>query len=258
MVRKLLLTAVGIGFVGLWGGFASEKAPMGEKIEHPQWSYSGQTGPKYWGYLSPEYIMCAIGKNQSPIDLNEKYMVKACTRPLQINYVADAVKVLNNGHTIKVITLGKSYVVIDGRKFYLRQFHFHAPSEHTVNGEYYPFEAHFVHTDDEGNIAVIGVLFKLGKTNKELQKIWDYMPTKVGQENLLLTKVNPYLLLPKKKDYYRYNGSLTTPPCSEGVRWIIFKEPVEISAEQLNLFKEVMGFPNNRPIQPINARKILK
>lgn len=226
--------------------------------EGVQWGYTGKIGPQYWGDLSPAYIMCKIGKNQSPIDINDKDTVKACTEPIEFHYVADTKYVVNNGHTIKVVTKGESYIVVDGRKFYLRQFHFHAPSEHTVNGKYYPFEAHFVHTDDEGNIAVIGVLYNLGEENPVLQRIWDAMPKKVGEKRILVTKVNPYYLLPQNKDYYRYDGSLTTPPCTEGVRWFVMKEPVTLSAKQLGLFMEVMGVPNNRPVQPINARKVLK
>jgi len=230
----------------------------GGSEHHPKWGYEGKIGPQYWGDLSPAFVMCKLGKNQSPIDINSKDTVKACTEPIKFRYVADAKYVLNNGHTVKVVTKGESYIVVDGRKFYLRQFHFHAPSEHTINGHHYPFEAHFVHTDKDGNIAVLGVLFKVGKENPELQKVWNQMPTKVGEKKVLLSKVNPYMLLPKSKDYYRYSGSLTTPPCSEGVRWFVFKEVVELSEKQLEQFKKVLGFPNNRPVQPINARKVLK
>ena len=222
------------------------------------WGYVGETGPEHWGELSPSYIMCKIGKNQSPVDINGENTVKACLKPLKIHFFADAKYVLNNGHTIKVITAGESYLVIDGRKFYLKQFHFHAPSEHTINGKHYPFEAHFVTADKEGNLAVIGVLFKVGKENEALAKIWSVMPKRVGERKPLPYKLNPADLLPRDREYYYYDGSLTTPPCSEGVRWFVMKEPVELSEEQLELFKEVMGVPNNRPVQPINARKVLK
>jgi len=223
-----------------------------------QWGYSGKIGPEYWGDLSPEFIACKIGKNQSPIDVNEENTVKACLEPLEVRYVADAAYVLNTGTTIKVVTKGRSYVVVDGKKFYLRQFHFHAPSEHTVDGRHYPFEAHFVHTDDEGNIAVIGVFFELGEPNPELAKIWDAMPLEKGQKRVLTAKVNPAKLLPEEREYYRYSGSLTTPPCTEGVRWFLIKEPLTLSEDQLLLFEELMGGPNNRPVQPINARKVLE
>jgi len=225
---------------------------------HPHWGYVGEIGPQYWGDLSPDYIMCKIGKNQSPIDINPEGLVKGCLKPIEFYYVADAKYVVNNGHTIKVVTEGRSYIVVDGRKFYLRQFHFHSPSEHTIDGKYYPFEAHFVHTDKDGNIAVIGVLFKVGKENPTLARIWNSMPLKVGEKKVLTSKVNPYYLLPQGKDYYRYSGSLTTPPCSEGVRWFVMKEVVELSPQQLELFRKAMGdIDNNRPVQPLNARKVI-
>jgi carbonic anhydrase len=166
--------------------------------------------------------------------------------------------VVNNGHTVKVVTAGKSYIEVDGKRFYLLQFHFHAPSEHTVNGKHYPFEAHFVHADQKGNLAVVAVLFKVGKKNPTLERILQYTPTEVGKKNYLTVKVNPALLLPQEKDYYYYSGSLTTPPCSEGVRWFVMKTPMEMSKEQLQKFEEIFGVPNNRPVQPLNARKVLR
>ncbi len=222
------------------------------------WGYSGSIGPEHWGDLSPEYLMCKIGKNQSPIDINSADAVKACLAPVSVYYVSDAKYVVNNGHTIKVVMGGRGYVVVDGKRFYLKQFHFHAPSEHTVNGKHYPFEAHFVHLDKNGNITVLGVFFKVGKENPELEKVWRVMPEEPGQKRHLTARIDPEKLLPENRDYYRYSGSLTTPPCSEGVRWIVFKEPVEMAREQLEKFRKVMGFDNNRPVQPLNARKVMK
>ncbi len=247
MVKKALI--VSATFFGL--SFAGGHVMV-------EWGYEGKIGPEYWGDLSPEFIMCKIGKNQSPIDIDTSKAVKACLEPIEFHYVADAKYVVNNGHTIMVETEGRSYIVVDGKKFYLKQFHFHAPSEHTVDGEYYPFEAHFVHADREGNLAVIGVLYKVGRENPTLARIWNDMPTKKGEKRVLTSKVNPSLLIPKNGDYYRYSGSLTTPPCSEGVRWFVMKEVEELSAEQLKMFEGVMGGPNNRPVQPLNARKVLK
>ena len=222
------------------------------------WGYSGTVAPEYWGELDPAYRLCKTGKNQSPIDINEDNTVKACLKPIKFSYANDAKSIVNNGHTVKVKSKGKSYILVDGKKFTLRQFHFHAPSEHTLNGEHFPFEAHFVHTDEKGNIAVVGVFFKVGKENPEIAKLWSSLPSTVNQEALLKEEINFKNLLPKKKDYYRYSGSLTTPPCSEGVRWFVLKEPVELSQKQLEEFKRVMGVNNNRPVQPVNARKVLK
>lgn len=222
------------------------------------WGYTGEVAPEHWGDLAPEYRVCKEGKNQSPIDLSPEVMVKACLEPLKVSYSEGAKSVLNNGHTIKVKVEGDNFVEVDGKKFYLKQFHFHAPSEHTVNGKNLPFEAHFVNLDEDGNITVLGVFFKVGKENPELAKVWKVMPEQDSQEAKLKEKVDINALLPENREYYRYSGSLTTPPCTEGVRWIVFKEPMELSQEQLEKFRKVMGVDNNRPVQPINARKVLK
>ncbi len=220
------------------------------------WSYHGHTGPKYWGDLNKNFIMCKIGQNQSPIDINKKDLIKACLNPLNIKYNSKATTVVNNGHTIKVNVAKGSYLYVDGKKFELKQFHFHTPSENTIDGKYFPMEAHFVHISKDGKIAVIGVMFKIGKENKALKKFQNAICSKINKKKEIKAYLNPSELLPKSRDYYRFNGSLTTPPCTEGVRWFVFKEPVEMSKEQLKIFSNIMG-KNNRPTQPINARKVL-
>ena len=220
------------------------------------WSYEGHTGPKYWGDLDKKFIMCKIGKNQSPIDINKQDLIKACLNPLKLEYNSKAKSVVNNGHTIKVSIEDGSYLYVDGKKFELKQFHFHTPSENTIDGKNYPMEAHLVHISKDGEIAVIGVMFKLGKENKALKKFQNSICSKVNKKKTISAYLNPSELLPKNRDYYRFNGSLTTPPCTEGVRWFVFKEPVEMSKEQLKIFSKIMG-KNNRPTQPINARKVL-
>ena len=219
------------------------------------WSYHGDTGPEHWGDLKEDYIMCKIGKNQSPVDISR--IVEAELKDIEINYSPGATSLLNNGHTVKVSYESGSYIVVDGIKFELKQFHFHAPSEHTVKGKSYPFEAHFVHADKDGNLAVIGVLFKEGKENPVIKKLWENLPSHVGEKVKLAHKINAYDLLPQKKKYYRYSGSLTTPPCSEGVRWIVMTAEMEMSKEQIEKFRKLMGGDTNRPVQPINARMIL-
>ncbi|WP_457625493.1 carbonic anhydrase [Persephonella sp.] len=219
------------------------------------WSYHGDTGPEHWGDLKEDYIMCKIGKNQSPVDISR--IVEAELKDIEINYSPGATSLLNNGHTVKVSYESGSYIVVDGIKFELKQFHFHAPSEHTVKGKSYPFEAHFVHADKDGNLAVIGVLFKEGKENPVIKKLWENLPSHIGEKIKLAHKINAYDLLPKKKKYYRYSGSLTTPPCSEGVRWIVMTAEMEMSKEQIEKFRKLMGGDTNRPVQPINARMIL-
>ncbi len=219
------------------------------------WSYHGNTGPEHWGDLKDEYIMCKIGKNQSPVDISR--IVEADLEDIKINYKPGAYSLVNNGHTIKVSYESGSYIVVDGVKFELKQFHFHAPSEHKIKGKLYPFEAHFVHADKDGNLAVIGVVFKEGKKNPVIEKLWKNLPSKVGEKVKLAHKINAYDLLPSKKKYFRYSGSLTTPPCSEGVRWLVMIKEMEMSKEQIQKFRKLMGGDTNRPVQPLNARMIM-
>ncbi len=223
--------------------------------EGSDWSYHGENGPEHWGDLKPGYIMCKIGKNQSPVDI--KRVVEAELKELEIHYKPGAYAVKNLDKTVKVFYESGSYVVIDGIKFELKQFHFHSPSEHTINGKHYPFEVHLVHADEDGNLAVIGILFKEGKENPVIKEIWKHVPSEPGKEAKLPEKINAYDLLPKDKKYYRYSGSLTTPPCTEGVRWIVMVHKAELSKEQIEKFRKLTGGDTNRPVQPLNARVIL-
>jgi len=187
-----------------------------------EWEYIGKVGPKYWGDLSPEFKMCKIGKQQSSIDIIPTKTTKY--KPFKIDYKSSATIVVNNGHTVKVSVKKGSYMVVDGKKYELEQFHFHTPSENYIRGIEYPFKAHFVHISKDGIITVIGVMFKEGKENKVLSKIWLKFPLKKGEKvhiNLSANDINN--LLPKNREYYKFMGSLTTPPCTEGVTWIVFK-----------------------------------
>jgi len=224
------------------------------------WGYTGHTSPEHWGDISPDFAMCKIGKNQSPINIAESITLKTqALNPIEFDYHADATEVVNNGHAIQVNVDSHSSITIDGKHFVLKQFHFHSPSENEINGKSFPLEAHFVHISKKGEIAVIAVLFELGKPNKSLQKVWEGMPQKAGEhKSLTLTSEEIAQLLPQNKEYYYFNGSLTTPPCSEGVKWMVMKNYITISKEQLKMFTQTMGVENNRPVQPINARKVLQ
>ncbi|WP_281951414.1 carbonic anhydrase [Nitrosophilus kaiyonis] len=227
-----------------------------QRINHSHWSYSGDSGPEYWGDLKDEYFMCKEGKNQSPINLNN--MVEANLPKLNINYSGNAESIINNGHTIQVNTLGKNSIIMDGIKFTLKQFHFHTPSENKIDGKQYPMEAHFVHADKNGNLLVLALMYEEGEEeNRGLKKVIEQLPKEKHHKEALKEMFNPGDLLPKKLDYYRFNGSLTTPPCSEGVRWIVIKKPVIATKAQLDVMRKILG-KNNRPIQPLNARVILK
>jgi carbonic anhydrase len=221
------------------------------------WGYSGDGGPEKWGELSKEYKLCGSGKNQSPVNLTE--MIDARMKPIKFNYNAVQLDAVNNGHTIKVNYAEGSAIEVDGKTFKLLQFHFHTPSENHINGKSYPMEAHLVHADEDGNLAVVAVMFVKGRENSVVSAIWDQMPSEAGKKIAnpdVTIDIND--MLPRKRDYYRFNGSLTTPPCTEGVRWFVLKTAMFASAEQFDKFHTVMHGDTNRPIQPHNARAILE
>lgn len=220
------------------------------------WTYSGNEGPEHWGELDAEFSACSSGKNQSPINLTG--MIEGNLPQIDVHYKAGGSEILNNGHTIQVNYAADSTITVSGHTFELKQFHFHSPSENTIESHSYPMEAHFVHSDKDGNLAVVAVMFKPGEKNAELEKAWAHMPEHTGEKHLLPSIINAKKLLPHNLDYYRFNGSLTTPPCSEGVWWLVMKYFVTASKTQLEKFAQTMHHPNNRPIQPINARMIVQ
>lgn len=221
----------------------------------PHWEYSGEAGPAKWASLTPEYGQCA-GSNQSPVNLSG--LVKAELAPLRFHYLAGSRSVTNNGHTVQVDYAPGSTLELDGMHFELKQFHFHAPSENLIEGHSYPLEGHLVHANDQGELAVVAVMFEPGKANGALSQVWQSLPAKAGEHHQLKEAVSAEPLLPAKRDYYRFSGSLTTPPCSEGVRWLVMKEPVQVSQAQIDAFKAAMHHPNNRPVQPLHGRLVLQ
>jgi len=220
------------------------------------WDYKGKHGAEHWGSLSSKFSTCQSGVNQSPINITGA--IDASLPVLNIDYQASDVDVVNNGHTIQAnIATGNTFTNDAGR-FDLKQFHFHAPSENTINGKSFPMEVHFVHADKQGRLAVIGVMFEQGQENKTLAKLWSKMPQTAGEKNDLTNLLNGKDLMPVSSDYFRFNGSLTTPPCSEGVRWFVLKDPISASQAQIEQFSKTMGRDTNRPVQDINARIIAK
>lgn len=219
------------------------------------WEYSGETGPGNWAKLTPEFGQCA-GSNQSPVNLSG--LVEAKLAPLALHYQAGGKSVVNNGHTVQVGYAPGSSLQLDGIRFKLKQFHFHAPSENLIEGKSFPLEAHLVHVSDKGEIAVVAVMFRVGKANPALAVAWSELPARVGEIHPLKMPLYAEQLLPERRGYYRLSGSLTTPPCSEGVRWLVMKQPVEVSQGQIDAFKAVMHHPNSRPVQPLNGRVVLK
>jgi carbonic anhydrase len=220
------------------------------------WGYSGHEGPEYWGALDPKYSTCDKGVNQSPVNLTG--FTESDLSALELAYKPGGHEIINNGHTIQINYQSGSWLSVNSHSYELKQFHFHSPSENHINGKSYPMEVHLVHADTDGNLAVVAVMFEEGNENETLKEIWNTMPEIAGNKNALPAIISVDGILPVNREYYRFNGSLTTPPCSEGVLWLVMKQAVTITKEQITQFTQVMPQPTNRPVQPINARAILK
>ncbi|HEY9647259.1 MAG TPA: carbonic anhydrase family protein [Chroococcidiopsis sp.] len=222
------------------------------------WGYIGDESPQHWGELSSEYRACTAGAEQSPIDLHDpqKTVARGDRATLALDYHNTPLKILHNGHTVQVNYAPGSTLRLDDQDYELLQFHFHEPSEHTVDQRPYAMEMHLVHKNQQtGNLAVVGVLIKEGAQHPALDKIWQHMPRKATPETTVpQVSVNAAQLLPAQKaHYYRYHGSLTTPPCSEVVNWIVLAQPIEASSQQIAQFKTAVG-DNARPTQPLHRR----
>ena len=208
--------------------------------------YSGAAGPALWSELSPDWSTCGNGKIQSPVDFRSPYPLEP--RKLSIEYGHTTGEILNNGHTIEVETEGRNTLTLGGVIYELVQFHFHAVSEHRVDGRGFDMELHLVHASADGSNAVIGVFLKRGSSSGSLASILNNLPDDVNTKHPLDTPFNPRDFLPKSDAHFQYTGSLTTPPCTEGVHWIVMKEPVMISDDDMARFNERIHF-NARPVQ---------
>ena len=223
-------------------------ATAAEKTHH--WGYAAENGPSHWSKMTSKFRTCGSGHQQSPIDLPTKTSIGAPR--LTFNYETGPASVVNNGHTIQVNVAQGSSVKIGNRSFRLVQFHFHTPSENTVDGLHFPMETHFVHADDEGNLAVVAVLVKAG-----VKGLVDTLPKpmKAGSKANTNGVINPLSLIPSDRRHYTFKGSLTTPPCSEGVTWIVMKRPATADIATISQMKAILG-ANNRPVKPHNGRRI--
>ncbi|MEN7535806.1 carbonic anhydrase [Aurantiacibacter flavus] len=223
-----------------------------------EWTYEGEHGAEHWGDLDPAFATCARGKMQSPVDLGEANTIGAVS--VSASYHAAPLAILNNGHTVQANVPGGSTMQSGTKTFRLMQVHFHALSEHTLNRRHFPLEAHFVHASDTGELAVLGVLFTWGAVNAELQKLIDAAPrAESGPVEQADVVFDPAKLLPQGEpgiSVYRYMGSLTTPPCTEGVNWHVAVKPVEASEAQMAQLRAIMH-DNARPVQPLNGRLLV-
>ena len=219
----------------------------------PHFTYAGDDGPDHWSDLDSAWGACAHGLQQSPVDLVHAAAQHAS--PLELHDQPTTLHLVNNGHTVQDDVDPGSYMVLDGQRYDVIQFHFHAPSEHHVNGRAYAAELHVVHRSANGTLAVLGVLLSEGAANRAYQVLLDSLPAEEGPAHTFAATVNVADLLPAAHGTYRYSGSLTTPPCTEGVHWLVLETPVSLSAAQLHELTRIVH-DNNRPIQPLHERAI--
>ncbi|MFG6462935.1 carbonic anhydrase [Roseateles sp. DXS20W] len=229
------------------------------KAEPPKaahWGYTGDVGPDRWAELSPENKLCAVGTRQSPIDIRDGIAVDL--EKIAFDYRPSSFSVLDNGHTVQVNVAPGNGLTVMGRRFELVQFHFHRPGEERVNGRQFDMVAHLVHRDAAGKLAVVAVLLERGADNKPqpvLQTVWANLPLEKGETLPAQAQIDLNQLLPENRSYYTYMGSLTTPPCSEGVLWMVMRQPVAVTLQQINVFARLYPM-NARPLQAGSGRLI--
>ncbi len=221
--------------------------------EGHHWSYGKHGGPAEWGELDQAFASCQLGKVQSPVDIRD---AKAADLPaIKFDYKPVPLRVIDNGHTIQVNYPPGSSIDVGGARYELVQFHFHRPSEEKVDGKAHEMVAHLVHKGADGKLAVVAVLLDKGQDNPTIHAIWTHLPKQKEKEVSVPVTIDAAALLPGDKGYYSFEGSLTTPPCSEGVRWLVLKTPVTLAAGEITAFAKIYPM-NARPTQPLNGRAI--
>lgn len=223
------------------------------------WGYDGKSGPAQWGSLKSEYLACGGGRQQSPIDIDTGSALRTQVGDIEFSYQPTPLVALNNGHTIQVNYAPGSVIRVSGHTYELLQFHFHSPSEHKINNKYSDMEVHLVHKDQNGDLAVVGVMLEKGADNALLKSIWKNIPRDLNKPKKVAgATANANDLLPADRTaFYHYMGSLTTPPCSEVVSWFVMKEAISLSNSQVAKLTDTVG-SNNRPVQPLHRRHVLK
>lgn len=220
------------------------------------WSYEGAGGPERWALLGPENLKCAQGTRQSPVNILESEVIVSELESIQFNYQPSSFRFEHNGHTLQATLEGDNHVIIRGMRFDLVHFNFHAPSEERINHRNTAMGAHLVHRSREGRLAVVGVLLDAGGVNPVMDLLWSHLPLEKGEalspKSALLDLAQ---LLPSERGYFQFMGSLTTPPCTEGVLWTVFQQPVKIRGDQVSIFLRLVGM-NARPVQPLNQRPV--
>jgi len=226
-----------------------------EEVKKPvAWGYDGKEGPEHWGKLSEEFSMCSAGSTQSPIDIEES--LDANLKPLKLLQKFPAKEILQTNHSIQLNFRDGNIVAIDNITFKLKQANFHTPSEHSIQGKSFPLEAQFLHSDIKGNMAIVAILFREGRPNPGLEKVLKQLPNESNKAVTLKSRLLASEMMPSNQDYYRFSGSLTSPPCTEGIRWILIKTPMTASKEQIDALAALTQH-NNRPLQALNGRLIV-
>lgn len=235
---------------------AMPTSSLAQEAHPPHWTYEGPEDPKHWGKLDPAFAACSNGHRQSPIDIRDARITDLPA--LKFDYDAAPLSIIDNGHTVMVDYAPGSTLMVGDKVYKLKQFHFHHPSEERVSGKRFDMVAHLVHVDADGHLAVVAVLFKKGAANPLLETLWKNIPAEKEKTAALSSvSVNAKDVLPKDLGYYTFSGSLTTPPCTEGVTWYVLKTTSTLSPEQLATFAQL--YPaNNRPTQPSYQREILE
>ena len=242
-----------LGFSAQWGEGISALAEDAEI----HWTYQDLTGPDHWAELDPSFATCTSGQTQSPINLTAADSVDLVDP--DFHYELVPLNLLNNGHTVQIPYAPGSYIMVDGEQYNLLQFHFHSPSEHVVEGKAQSAELHLVHQSESGQLAVVAVLLQGDEQISEdlagYRELSQALPAKAGDKIRTEKTINAQALLPKATTTYRYSGSLTTPPCTESVNWLVMTEPVKLPLEQISQYEKLLNH-NNRPIQPVNRRNV--
>ena len=228
----------------------------GQEHREHAWDYGDKRGPSHWGDLQPEFVSCKTGHRQSPIDIRNPQ--QAVLPPLQFNYYPSPLNIVDNGHTIMVTYAPGSFVSVGKKKYALKQFHFHRPSEEKIHGKGYAMVVHLVHADEEGKLAVVAVLLRRGADNPLVHELWSDFPKEKEKEEFFKdVRIDASAILPADRGYYTFSGSLTTPPCTEGVTWFVLKQPMTVSAAEIEKFSKL--YRNDaRPTQPLDNRVVLE
>lgn len=251
-MARLARMVIGLGLCV--GAGAVPIATMGQQQTGAAWDYEGKLGPLHWGKLDPAYRACGNGKEQSPIDIRGAHLDRKL-QPIEFHYLAGPMTLVNTGHTVQVTAAPGSYIIANGTRYDLVQFHFHHPGEEAVKGTLPDMDVHLVHKSADGKYAVVAVRLMEGNANALLAALWEHLPKTVGASDRMPDLMSPLGLLPRDTGYWTYEGSLTAPPCTEGVQWFVMQRPVELSRDQLRTFGAIYPV-NSRLLQAPHGRKI--